>query len=164
MLSHATAMPQPIKRLDKLRKVKYGTSDMVVTELCCGSMTWGSFNTEESKAHAQLDCFVKHGVNFIDTAEMYPVAFNYGKTTEAWIGNWLQKRVAAGAVKREDLYFATKCNPSGAPLRPWTLGATSLLLDGVEGDARLTFYHTQGSAAPWASRRTGRGTLLILNG
>ena len=55
----------------------------------------------------------KHGVNFIDTAEMYPVAFDYGKTTEAWIGDWLEARVASGEVKREDLYFATKVNPNG---------------------------------------------------
>ena len=34
---------------------------------------------------------------------MYPVAFNYGKTTETWIGNWLARRIGDGAVKREDL-------------------------------------------------------------
>mmetsp|Transcript_27567 Transcript_27567/g.85137 ORF Transcript_27567/g.85137 Transcript_27567/m.85137 type:complete len:402 (-) Transcript_27567:40-1245(-) len=103
-----------IGRLKELRKVKYGSSDMYVTELCAGSMTWGSFNGEKQEAFDQLDCLVcKHGCNFIDTAEMYPVAFNYGKTTEAWIGEWLEARVASGAVKREDLYVATKCNPNG---------------------------------------------------
>ena len=106
-------MPRPLARRDALRKVKYGRSDMVVSELCAGSMTWGSFNGSEEEAHAQLDCFVKHGVNFFDTAEMYPVAFNYGKTTETWIGNWLTRRIDEGTVKREDLYFATKCNPLG---------------------------------------------------
>ena len=44
---------------------------------------------------------------------MYPVAFNHGKTTETWIGNWLTRRIDEGDVKREDLYFATKCNPLG---------------------------------------------------
>ena len=44
------------------------------------------------------------GANFIDTAELYPVAFNYGKTTEVWIGNWLAKRAEA----RKDIYLATK--------------------------------------------------------
>ena len=51
-------------------------------------------------------------------SELYPVAFNYGKTTEKWIGNWLAARTAAGTLKRESLYLATKCNPSmvgGAP-------------------------------------------------
>ena len=63
------AMPRPLARRDALRKVKYGRSDMVVSELCAGSMTWGSFNGSEEEAHAQLDCFVEHGVNFFDTAE-----------------------------------------------------------------------------------------------
>ena len=58
-----------LARRDALRKVKYGRSDMVVSELCAGSMTWGSFNGSEEEAHAQLDCFVKNGVNFFDTAE-----------------------------------------------------------------------------------------------
>ena len=60
------------------------------------------------------------GVNFLDTAEIYPVAFNYGKTTETWIGNWLTARIADGTIKREDFYIATKCNcwqrsPDGKP-------------------------------------------------
>ena len=76
-------------------------------------MTWGSFNSEESEAWEQLDKMVELGVNFIDTAELYPVAFNYGKTTELWIGNWLKKRTAEGKVDRSELYLATKCNPMG---------------------------------------------------
>ena len=98
-------MPRPLARRDALRKVKYGRSDMVVSELCAGSMTWGSFNGSEEEAHAQLDCFVEHGVNFFDTAEMYPVAFNYGKTTEIWMGNWLTARVKEGKLKREAELF-----------------------------------------------------------
>lgn len=46
-------------------------------------------------------------------AELYPVAFNYGKTTEAWIGKWLAERVGQGTLKRNDIYIATKCNPMG---------------------------------------------------
>ena len=46
------AMPRPLARRDA-RKVKYGRSDMVVSELCAGSMTWGSFNGSEEEAHAQ---------------------------------------------------------------------------------------------------------------
>ena len=42
---------------------------------------------------AELDKMVELGINFIDTAELYPVAFNYGQTTELWIGNWLRQRV-----------------------------------------------------------------------
>jgi len=75
-------------------------------------MTWGSFNGKEEEAVAQLDKAIELGVNFFDTAELYPVAFNYGKTTEEWMGRWLSKRVEEGKFKREDIYIATKCNPN----------------------------------------------------
>jgi len=101
----------PLQRRSSLPRRKLGS--MEVTEVCAGTMTWGSFVAEEAEAHAELDKFVELGVNFIDTAEIYPVAFNYGKTTEVWIGNWLEARVASGAVRREDFYIATKCNPAG---------------------------------------------------
>ena len=72
----------PIKRLALLPRKKLGSSDLVVTEICAGTMTWGSFVKEEAEAHAQLDKLVELGVNFFDTAEFYPVAYNYGETTE----------------------------------------------------------------------------------
>lgn len=68
---------------------------------------------EEADAHAQLDTLIDLGVNFFDTAELYPVAFNYGETTERWMGNWLARRIAAGSLRREDVVIATKCNPAG---------------------------------------------------
>eukprot|EP00316_Scyphosphaera_apsteinii_P020542 CAMPEP_0119349366 /NCGR_PEP_ID=MMETSP1333-20130426/109514_1 /TAXON_ID=418940 /ORGANISM="Scyphosphaera apsteinii, Strain RCC1455" /LENGTH=373 /DNA_ID=CAMNT_0007361961 /DNA_START=617 /DNA_END=1738 /DNA_ORIENTATION=- len=76
-------------------------------------MTWGSFVQDENEAHVQLDKLIDLGVNFVDTAELYPVAFNYGQTTERWIGNWLEKRREAGTLRREDVYIATKSNPAG---------------------------------------------------
>ena len=48
-----------------------GTTDTLVSELCLGTMTWGSQNSE-AEAHEQLDHAVGKGVNFFDTAEMYP--------------------------------------------------------------------------------------------
>jgi len=102
-----------VERVSELRKVKFGNSDMMVTEVCAGTMTWGSFNDKEEQAWAQLDKLVEMGVNFIDTAELYPVAFNYGKTTEQWIGNWLENRIREGKLKRSDLYLATKVNAGG---------------------------------------------------
>ena len=50
-------------------------TEMDVSEACLGSMTWGQQNTE-TEAHQQLDYAVAQGVNFIDTAEMYPVPPN----------------------------------------------------------------------------------------
>ena len=73
--------------------------------MCLGTMTFGE-QVPESTAHAILDRAVERGVNFIDTAEMYPVpgraeTFN---TTETIIGNWLAKNRAA----RQKLVLATK--------------------------------------------------------
>ncbi|CAJ1442725.1 unnamed protein product [Effrenium voratum] len=85
-------------------------------------------------AHNQLDTLLRLGVNFIDTAEMYPTPCEGGKVTEQWIGNWLQKALADGKVQREKFYIATKANPSnlGAPdlpgrTKPHGLDAESLM-------------------------------------
>lgn len=83
---------------------KLGNTDISVSSLCLGTMTWGEQNTE-SEAHEQLDFAFDQGINFIDTAEMYPVppmAQTYTKT-EQIIGNWdkLQKQ-------RDKIILATK--------------------------------------------------------
>ena len=72
---------------------KLGTTNIDVSLICLGTMTWGTQNTEK-EAHEQLDFSLENGVNFIDTAEMYPVPPN-AKTqglTEKYIGSWLKKR------------------------------------------------------------------------
>jgi aryl-alcohol dehydrogenase-like predicted oxidoreductase len=86
--------------------MKYTTlpnTDIKVSKICLGSMTWGNQNTE-SEGHEQLDYAVSQGVNFIDTAELYPVpatAETQGRTSKI-IGNWLKNQ------KREDLVIASK--------------------------------------------------------
>jgi aryl-alcohol dehydrogenase-like predicted oxidoreductase len=82
---------------------KLGGSDLQVSTLCLGTMTFGEQNTE-ADAHAQLDMAVAHGVNFIDTAEMYPVApraETQGRT-ESYIGTWLKHQ------PRDKLIVASK--------------------------------------------------------
>ncbi|MDO5972840.1 NADP(H)-dependent aldo-keto reductase [Flavivirga jejuensis] len=75
--------------------MKYTTlpnTNIKVSKLCLGSMTWGNQNTE-AEGHAQLDYALDQGVNFIDTAELYPVpatAEMSGRTSKI-IGTWLQK-------------------------------------------------------------------------
>ena len=101
-----------VKRNTELKKVKFGTTDMTVTQVCAGTMTWGSYNADETQAHAQLDKLWTLGVNFIDTAELYPVAWNYGALTERWIGNWLTKRVADGTRAEQLEHFASSDQPS----------------------------------------------------
>jgi len=67
-------------------------TNIKVSKICLGSMTWGNQNTE-AEGHEQLDYAFNNGVNFIDTAELYPVpaeAKTSGRTSEI-IGTWLQK-------------------------------------------------------------------------
>ncbi len=70
-----------------------GRTDINVSAICLGTMTFGKQNTE-SEGHLQLDRALEAGINFIDTAEMYPVppeAETQG-LTESYIGSWLAKR------------------------------------------------------------------------
>ena len=79
-------------------------TDIKVSKICLGTMTFGEQNSE-SDAHSQLDYAVEKGINFIDTAEMYPIASRESTlgNTERYIGSWLKKR-----GKRNDLVVATK--------------------------------------------------------
>lgn len=79
-------------------------TDLKVSKICIGSMNWGQQN-DESQAHEQLDYATTHGVNFIDTAEVYPIPPDPAKqgTTERYIGSWLKKR-----GRRDDLVIASK--------------------------------------------------------
>lgn len=86
-----------------------GKSDIQVSSVCLGTMTWGEQNTE-AEAHRQLDIARDFGINFIDTAEMYPVP-PQGKTqglTEQYIGSWLSKKAV-----RKDVILATKVTGPG---------------------------------------------------
>ena len=79
-------------------------TDIKVSKICLGTMTYGRQNSEDD-GHQQLDYVLEKGVNFIDTAEMYPVpaeATRYGNT-ERIIGSWIKK-----SGKRNDIVLATK--------------------------------------------------------
>lgn len=83
---------------------KLGSTDIDVSLICLGTMTWGEQNTEQ-EAFEQLDYATSEGVNFIDAAEMYPVpprAETQG-LTETYLGNWLAQR-----GRRDDLVIASK--------------------------------------------------------
>ena len=83
---------------------KLGNTDLKVSLICLGTMTWGTQNTE-SDAFEQMDYSVSKGINFFDTAEIYSVPPNsdsYGKT-EKMIGNWFEQR-----KNREKIILATK--------------------------------------------------------
>ena len=96
-------------------KMSYVTiGSMRVSSVMCGTMMWGSFVDEEAEAHRQLDAYINAGGNFIDTAELYPVAFNYGRTTETWIGWWLRQRLAEGSIERGATLPASATWPASA--------------------------------------------------
>jgi aryl-alcohol dehydrogenase-like predicted oxidoreductase len=83
---------------------KLGRTDLRVSALCLGTMTWGQQNTE-AEGHAQMDCAVGEGVNFFDTAELYPIPpkeETQGRT-EAIIGSWFAARKT-----RQKIILATK--------------------------------------------------------
>ena len=87
--------------------MKYTTlpnTSLKISKICLGTMTFGEQNTE-AEAHQQLDYAVSSGINFIDTAEMYPIAAREATlgSTERYIGSWLKTR-----GKRDDLVIATK--------------------------------------------------------
>ena len=82
-----------------------GRTDLKVSSVCLGTMTWGQQNSE-AEAHAQLSYAIdERGLNFIDTAEMYPVPGDPDTQglTERYIGSWLK-----GRGRRDDVVIATK--------------------------------------------------------
>ncbi len=93
---------------------KLGTTDLKVSTICLGTMTWGEQNTQE-QGFEQMDYALDQGVNFWDTAELYavpPKAETFGHT-EIIIGNWFKK-----TKKRNEVILATKvAGPSREYLR-----------------------------------------------
>jgi aryl-alcohol dehydrogenase-like predicted oxidoreductase len=98
-----------------MQKVKLGKSDLEVTDICLGTMTFGE-QVSESIAFEIMDLAVDQGVNFLDTAEMYAVPTReqtYG-ATETIIGNWFSRRPQA----RQSVVLASKvAGPSRG--MPW---------------------------------------------
>jgi len=95
---------------------RLGTSDLEVSAIALGTMTWGQQNSE-AEAHSQLDFALERGVTLIDTAEMYPVpprAETQGRT-ESYIGSWLAARPGV----RDRIVLATKAaGPARQAERP----------------------------------------------
>ena len=84
----------------------FGEPSIKISKLCLGTMTWGSQNSEK-EAHQQIDLALDNGVNFLDTAEMYPTTpFNKIKPqglTESMLGSWIKKN-----RQRDKIVIATK--------------------------------------------------------
>ncbi len=92
-----------------MQYTQLGHSDLKVSKICLGTMTWGEQNTQ-IEAFEQLDKALALGVNFIDTAELYPIppsSKTYSKTEEI-IGNWITKSAC-----RDKIVLATKMAGTG---------------------------------------------------
>ena len=117
-----------------MKKVPLGCSDIAVSRVCLGSMTWGLQNNQ-SDANAQLDYALSQGINFIDTAEMYaipPSEDTYGKT-ESIIGHWL----AANPQQRKNIVLATKiAGPGFSYIRDNSLMSGATVIQAVEASLK----------------------------
>jgi len=114
---------------------KLGHTDIDVSVICLGTMTWGEQNTQD-EAFEQLDYALDQGVNFIDTAELYSTparAETYG-STEQIIGNWISAR-----QNREKIILASKIAGPGAytkHIRDTKIYTPQFLTDAIEGSLR----------------------------
>lgn len=141
---------------------RLGRTDLIVSHTCLGTMTWGQQNTEE-EAHAQLDFAFGRGVNFVDTAEMYPIppgAETQGRT-ETYLGNWLKAR-----GNRDRVIVASKV--MGRTASEWFRGdrpsklVRTDIMDAVEKSLRrlqtdhidLYQIHFPDRRVPWGSNPT----------
>ena len=116
-----------------MKHIPLGTTGLMVSELCLGTMTWGTQNSE-AEGHGQMDRALERGVNFWDTAEMYPVnpvaAETVGRTEEI-IGSWFAK----GA--RDRVVLATKVTGAGrTEVRGGAALTPAVLRAAVEGSLR----------------------------
>ena len=84
-------------------------TDIEVSKICLGTMTWGNQNTE-AEGHEQMDYAVEQGINFFDTAELYPVPAHPDRYahTEKIIGNWFKKN-----GNRDQIILGTKIAGNG---------------------------------------------------
>lgn len=113
-----------------MQHVKFGKTGLRVSRLCLGTMTFG-LQCDQSQSNAILDAAAAGGIDFLDTADVYPLGG--GRTTagrtEEIVGAWLQG-------KRQQFILATKCVGQMGP-KPWDLGMSRKhILDAVEASLR----------------------------
>lgn len=129
-----------------------GRTGIKVSEICLGTMTWGQQNTQD-QAFEQMDYAVSQGVNFFDTAEMYPVPpipETQGRT-EQYIGEWFRQ-----TGKRKDIILASKASgPGHAHIRNAKPLDRDAILSAFEGNlARLQTDYIDLYQIHWPNRDT----------
>ncbi|MFV2035117.1 MAG: aldo/keto reductase [Halocynthiibacter sp.] len=117
-----------------MQKKPLGQTGLTLSELCLGTMTWGTQNTA-AIGHAQIDMALDHGINCIDTAEMYPVNPASAKTigrTEEIVGDWFAK-----SGRRDDVILATKITgKNGGIVRDGRGIDATTIVEAVNGSLR----------------------------
>jgi aryl-alcohol dehydrogenase-like predicted oxidoreductase len=131
-----------------------GNTDLKVSKICLGTMTFGEQNTE-AEGHAQLDYALSQGINFVDTAEMYSVPGRPDTqgSTERIIGNWMAK-----TNKRKDIILATKVtgpSPGLKHISPNLGFSKSRILEAIElSFQRLRTDYIDVYQLHWPERKT----------
>jgi aryl-alcohol dehydrogenase-like predicted oxidoreductase len=149
-----------------MQKRRLGRTDIDVSAICLGTMTWGQQNTE-ADGHAQMDFALDRGVNFLDTAELYPIppkAETQG-LTETYIGNWMKARknrhkviVATKVVGRTPSTWFRGDRPSRL-VRADILDAIGKSLKRLQTDyVDLYQIHFPERATPWGANPMRVGT------
>lgn len=117
-----------------MKRMELGRSGIEVSELCLGTMTYGT-QTDEADAHAQIEAALEAGVDFIDTAEMYPVnpiSPAHAGRSEEIIGSWCDR-----TGRRDELVIATKIVGEGSnACRDGAPITAATVRDAVEGSLR----------------------------
>jgi aryl-alcohol dehydrogenase-like predicted oxidoreductase len=117
-----------------MNRIQLGRTGIEVSDYCLGTMTFGT-QTNQADSHTQIDMALDAGIDFLDTAEMYPVnpvlAETVG-TTETIIGNW-----NARSGKRDQVVIATKhSGPNGAFVRPGQDISAATVRETLEGSLK----------------------------
>lgn len=137
---------------------KLGHSDIDVSVICLGTMTYGEQNTEQ-EAHQQLDYALDQGVNFIDTAEMYavPIKPETQGLTEQYIGSWI-----AGRSNRDKFVLASKvAGPGVDHVRGGTQLNRKQITEALEGSlSRLQTDYLDLYQVHWPSRNSNFFSVL----
>ncbi|MEZ5801357.1 MAG: aldo/keto reductase [Nitratireductor sp.] len=111
-----------------------GRTEIKVSQICLGTMTWGSQNSE-AEAHRQMDYALERGVGFWDTAEMYPTTPRLAETTgrtEEIIGTWF-----ASTGRRSEVVLATKVTGGGnKDIRNGAPASGTTMREALEGSLR----------------------------
>lgn len=131
-----------------------------VSKICLGTMTWGQQNTQRD-AHEQMDYAISEGVNFWDTAEMYPSPPDKDKqgTTERYLGTWLAK-----TGRRNEVILASKISPMSFLRNGQTRFDKATLASAIDGNlARLQTDYIDIYQLHWPERKTNYFSKLGFN-